>query len=153
MKRSLIILLTCASYALAGPKADDWSRFQPVSQNIRVSIGAQGDAQGLILQAYVACLRNTPGVYVVPFGQPSDVHIEINSISMKNRAGEETGYVWAMVAIDPPSSVLLSGPDVMVVGHTNEILQQAASSVHALDRSVFINTRAARQQPSPMTPP
>jgi hypothetical protein len=152
MKRLLIILLACASHALAGPK-DDYSQFgERFSQTIRVSIGAQGDAQGLILQAYVACLRNTPGVYVVPLGQPSDMHIEINSISMKNRAGEETGYVWAIVAIDSPSSVLLSGPDVMVVGHTNEILQQAASSVHALDRDVFAKIRSARLQPSQTTP-
>ena len=47
MKRFLIVLLACASHAFAGP-------------NVRVSIDAEGDGSGLILQAYTACLRNTP---------------------------------------------------------------------------------------------
>jgi hypothetical protein len=72
MKRLLIILLTCASCALAGPI-------------IHVSIEAQGDGSGLIQQAYVACLRNTPGVKVVPNGQPAEVLILIQSMITKNQ--------------------------------------------------------------------
>jgi hypothetical protein len=86
MKRLLFILLTCASHAFAGP-------------NVRVNIDAEGDGSGLILQAYTACLRNTPGVVVVPLGRPADALIEINSVILKTKAGDETGYAWAMAAV------------------------------------------------------
>ena len=57
-----LALALCASYAFAGP-------------SVRVSIDADGS--GLILQAYTACLRNTPGVQVVPLGRPAEVIIVI----------------------------------------------------------------------------
>ena len=128
VKRLLFILLTRASHAFAGP-------------NVRVSIDAQGDGSGLILQDYTTCLRNTPGVVVVPLGQPADALIVINSVILSNKAGAETGYAWAMVVVDSVTKVLLEGPDVGTAGSHQGILQEAASSVQSLNRDVFISLR------------
>jgi hypothetical protein len=94
MKRLLIILLACASHALAGP-------------NVRVSIDAQGEGSGLILQAYTACLRNTPGVQVVPLGRPADAQVEIMSAAVRDQAGAEIGYAWAIGTVDPRVSTVM----------------------------------------------
>jgi hypothetical protein len=91
MKRLLFILLTCASHAFAGP-------------NVRVNIDAQGDGSGLIPQAYTTCLRNTPGVVVVPLGRPADALIEINSVILKSKAG---GRDWLRLG---PWSQLIPSP-------------------------------------------
>jgi len=128
MKRLLIILVACASHALAGPI-------------VRVSIDAKGEPSGLILQAYTACLRNTPGVVVVPLGQPADAHIEITSIILMDRGFTKTGYVWASVVYDPATYVLLEGPNQYIAGSNQDIRQQAASDVQVLDRDVFISLR------------
>jgi len=50
-----IALLACVSPVFAG-------------STIRVSIEASGDSAGLVVQAYRAVLRSTPGVIVVPEG-------------------------------------------------------------------------------------
>ena len=52
MKRLLIVLLACASHALAGT-------------NVRVNVDVEGEGSDLIQQAYTFYLRNTPGVQVV----------------------------------------------------------------------------------------
>jgi len=128
MKRLLIILLACASHALAGP-------------NVRVSIDTQGEGSGLILQAYTACLRNTPGVQVVPLGRPADAQVEIMSAAVRNQAGAEIGYAWAIGTVDPVTKVLLDGPEIEIGGSNQDILQQAASSVQSINRNVFMSLR------------
>lgn len=133
MKRSLIILLACASHALAEP-------------TVRVTVDAEGEGSGLILQAYTSCLRNTPGVQVVPLDRPANAQIQIISVMTTNEAGGNTGYAWASVTFDPATRVLLDGPNEYVAGRSNQgILQQAASDVQILNRDVFISLR---NQPS-----
>ena len=59
MKRLLIILLACASHALAGP-------------NVRVNIDAEGDGSGLILQACCDLLTERPESWSFPWdSQPT----------------------------------------------------------------------------------
>jgi hypothetical protein len=128
MKRLLLVILACASHVFAGA-------------GVRVNVVAEGDGSGLILQAYTACLRNTPGVQVVPLGQSAEVTIAITSILARNQIGE-TGYVWAMVAVNPGNKVLLEGPEVATAGRTYPtILRQVASSVQTLDRNVLMSLR------------
>jgi hypothetical protein len=67
------------------------------------------------MQAYRACLRNTPGVVVVSSGQPADALIQITSIIATIQA-QEFGYVWAMVVIDPTTRAELDGPEVVSTG-------------------------------------
>jgi hypothetical protein len=129
-----LILLACASHALAG-------------QTVYVTITAAGEGSDLIVQAYTDCLRNTPGVQVLPSGQPSDALIEIASVITRNQARTQTGYAWACCTLNAVTFVLLSGPTVDIAGSHQEILQQAASDVQILNRSVFTNFR-----PSPTAP-
>jgi len=93
MKRIItaILLSTAALQAQDQKKKDDYSRFRPVSQNVLASIDPQGDGSGLILQAYTACLRNTPGVEVVPLGRPADAQVQVISVILAGK----TGYGWA----------------------------------------------------------
>lgn len=105
MKRLLIILLACASHALAGP-------------TVRVTIDAEGEGSGLILQAYTACLRNTPGVQVVPLGRPANAQIQIISVILTNQAAGKTGYAWASATFDLATRVLLDGPNEYVAALT-----------------------------------
>ena len=129
MKRFLIILLfACAIQALAGP-------------TVQVTITAAGEGSDLIAQAYADCLRNTPGVQVVPSGQPSDALIEIASVITRNQAQTQTGYAWASCTLNALTLVLLSGPTVDIAGSDQEILQQATSDVHSLNRDVFVSLR------------
>jgi len=143
MKRLLFILLVCASHTFAGPKTpDDYSQFPIASQNVRVSIDADGDGSGLILQAYMACLRNTAGVDVVPLGQPANAEIQILSVKLTNKGGTvNTGYAWASATFDPATRVLLDGPNEYVAGSNRDIFQNAASDVQSLNRGVFISLR------------
>ena len=128
MKPLLIILLVCASHALAGP-------------TVHVTINAAGEGSDLIAQAYTACLRNTPDVQVVPLGQPSDALIEIASVITRNQAQTQTGYAWASCTLNAVTFVLLSGPTVEIAGSPQQILQQATSDVQMLNHNVFISLR------------
>src|SRR5208282_1683447 len=123
----------CASQAGAGP-------------NVRVSIDASGEGSGLIAHAYTACLRNTPGVQVVPqvvpLGEPADAEIQIVSISMTNKAGQETGYAWATNVIAPDTNVELRGIHLTTIGRSRQgVFDEVASEVLDLDRDVFISLR------------
>jgi hypothetical protein len=128
MKRLLIILVSCVCHAFAGP-------------NVRVDVDAQGDGARLITQAYRACLRNTPSVVVVSSGQPADALIQITSI-IATIQGQEFGYVWAMVVIDPTTRAELDGPEVVSTGLTyQQILRATEQMVLNIDRDVFASLR------------
>ncbi len=133
IKRSiLILLLACAGKALAAP--------------VRVSIDAQGTGSDLILQAYTTCLRNTPDVQIVPLGLPTEALIQITSMVAKNQEGK-IGYAWANATIDPVTKIQLDGPVVVTTGPAyREILEQAASSVLQLDRTVLSPLRSQAKE-------
>ena len=124
VKRLLIALVSCVCHAFGGP-------------NVRVDVDAQGDGALLIMQAYRACLRNTPGVVVVSSGQPADALIQITSIIATIQA-QEFGYVWAMVVIDPTTRAELDGPEVVSTGLTYQQIRRATEQmVLNIDRDVF----------------
>jgi len=128
VKRLLIALVSCVCHAFGGP-------------NVRVDVDAQGDGALLIMQAYRACLRNTPGVVVVSSGQPADALIQITSIIATIQA-QEFGYVWAMVVIDPTTRAELDGPEVVSTGLTyQQILRATEQMVLNIDRDVFASLR------------
>jgi len=128
VKRLLIALVSCVCHAFGGP-------------NVRVDVDAQGDGALLIMQAYRACLRNTPGVVVVSSGQPADALIQITSIIATIQA-QEFGYVWAMVVIDPTTRAELDGPEVVSTGLTyQQILRATENMVLSIDRDIFASLR------------
>ena len=124
VKRLLIALVSCVCHAFGGP-------------NVQVDVDAQGDGALLIMQAYRACLQNTPGVVVVSSGQPADAVIQITSIIATIQA-QEFGYVWAMVVIDPTTRAELDGPEVVSTGLTYQQIRRATEQmVLNIDRDVF----------------
>jgi hypothetical protein len=128
MKWLLIVLVNCVCQAFAGP-------------NVQVDVDAQGDGARLIMKAYRACLRNTPGVVVVSSGQPADALIQVTSI-IATIQGQELGYVWAMVVIDPTTRAELDGPEVVSTGLTYEqIFRATEQMVLNIDRDVFAHLR------------
>ena len=128
VKRLLIALVSCVCHAFGGP-------------NVRVDVDAQGDGALLIMQAYRACLRNTPGVVVVSSGQRADAVIQITSIIATIQA-QQFGYVWAMVVIDPTTRAELDGPEVVSTGLTYEqIFRATEQMVLNIDRDVFAHLR------------
>ena len=128
MKWLLIVLVNCVCQAFAGP-------------NVQVDVDAQGDGARLIMKAYRACLRNTPGVVVVSSGQPADALIQVTSI-IATIQGQELGYVWAMVVIDPTTRAELDGPEVVSTGLTYEqIFRATEQMVLNIDRDVFASLR------------
>jgi hypothetical protein len=129
VKRLLIVLVSCVCHAFAGP-------------NVQVDVDAQGDGARLITRAYRACLRNTPGVVVVSSGQPADALIQITSI-IATIQGQQLGYVWAMVVIDPTTRAELDGPEVVSTGLTYEqIFRATHEMVLNIDRDVFASLRS-----------
>jgi hypothetical protein len=134
VKRLLIVLVSCVCHAFGGP-------------NVRVDVDAQGDGALLIMQAYRACLRNTPGVVVVSSGQPADALIQVTSIIATIQA-QEFGYVWAMVVIDPTTRAELDAPEVVSTGLTyQQILRATEQMVRNIDRDVFASLRNSNKQP------
>ena len=128
MKRLLIALVSCVCHAFGGP-------------NVRVDVDAQGDGALLIMRAYRACLRNTPGVVVVSAGQPADALLQITSF-IATIQGQEFGYVWAMVVIDPTTRAELDGPEVVSTGLTyQQVLRATENMVLNIDRDVFASLR------------
>jgi len=128
VKRLLIALVSCVCHAFGGP-------------NVRVDVDAQGDGALLIMRAYRACLRNTPGVVVVSSGQPADALIQITSIIATIQA-QEFGYVWAMVVIDPTTRAELDGPEVVSTGLTyHQVLRATENMVLNIDRDIFASLR------------
>jgi hypothetical protein len=128
VKRLLIALVSCVCHAFGGP-------------NVRVDVDAQGDGALLIMRAYRACLRNTPGVVVVSAGQPADALLQITSF-IATIQGQEFGYVWAMVVIDPTTRAELDGPEVVSTGLTyQQVLRATENMVLNIDRDVFASLR------------
>jgi hypothetical protein len=128
VKWLLVALVSYVCHAFGGP-------------NVRVDVDAQGDGALLIMQAYRACLRNTPGVVVVSSGQPADALIQVTSIIATIQA-QEFGYVWAMVVIDPTTRAELDGPEVVSTGRTyQQILRATEQMVLNIDRDVFASLR------------
>ena len=133
VKRLFIVLVSCVCHAFAGP-------------NVRVDVDAQGDGALLIMQAYRACLRNTPGGGGVSSGQPADALIQVTSIIATIQA-QEFGYVWAMVVIDPTTRAELDGPEVVTTGLTyQQILRATELMVRNIDRDVFASLRNSNKQ-------
>jgi len=123
-QRLILVLLACVSPVLAGP-------------TVRVSVDATGDAAGLLVQAYRAALRGTPGVLVVALEQAANAMIQMASVTAQ-AGSTKVGYAWGLVVLDPNSRTVLMGPEVLTSGRTyQDILQAASGGVVDLDQKVF----------------
>jgi hypothetical protein len=116
-------------------------------------VDAQGDSAGLVVRAYRSALQSTPGVVLVAAGQPADVLIQIMCSVLTTQGGQKTGYAWAEVIINPATEVELSGPRLVVAGHTyRDIAEVATSSVVGTDRDVFTSLRQRENTSTQATP-
>src|SRR5258707_7061646 len=80
------------------------------STMLRVSLypTEDGFTSGTLVQAYTNCLRNTPGIIVVPKGDPYDCVIEINGMPLNNSLGTCSATPGQTISLGEMATVYLA---------------------------------------------
>jgi hypothetical protein len=137
MVRTLVAWFLLAAPVLAAPV-------------IRVCIQVDGEGAGLIVQAYRASLRSTPGVVVVSAAHLPYMLLELVCCSVQHQGGIHTGYAWAYSIVDPGNKAEMMGPGVVVSGPTTgDIVEAVSNNVLFLEKNFFVPTLETAPTPSP----